>query len=243
MPALRYKLTISYDGTEYSGWQIQPNATTVQEVVEQSLSKVLNRQIRVVGCGRTDAGVHASCYVLHFDYPGEIESKLLFKMNQVLPPSVAVLDLELVEFDFHARFDASSRTYHYLVHFQKDPFKYMKSTFLFQAVDMAQMNECAALLLDYDDFASFCKAGADNKTTLCNIYEADWTQIGDQMKFVIKADRFLRNMVRAIVGTMLDVGSGKITVAEFKAIIEAKDRSKSGKSAAACGLYLAGVEY
>ena len=161
----------------------------------------------------------------------------------VCPHSIAVLSTEACESDFHARFDAKARTYHYLIHFEKDPFKQGKSYRMFKRPDLALMNECAQILLEYDDFASFCKAGADNKTTLCSLSQAKWLDKGDHWVFVIRADRFLRNMVRAIVGTMLEVGLGKRKLEDFRDIVEAKDRTSSGKSAAACGLYLAKIEY
>ncbi len=240
---MRFKLQLAYDGTNYSGWQRQPNALTVQEEFEMALSKVLNKECKVMGCGRTDAGVHARFFVLHFDFEEEMHPQFVFRMNQLLPPSIAVFDVVKVADNFHARFDAKSRTYHYLMHFSKDPFLSERSAFLYKEPDLEQMNECASILLEYDDFASFCKSGAENKTSICKIEKAEWFKEGGVFRFEIKADRFLRNMVRAIVGTMIEVGIEKRKLEDFRAVIEAKDRRSSGKSAAACGLYLVDVAY
>ncbi|MFY0643568.1 MAG: tRNA pseudouridine(38-40) synthase TruA [Bacteroidia bacterium] len=241
--ALRYSLHIAYDGTDYSGWQLQPNALTVQEEIEAALSKVLNTKTVVQGCGRTDAGVHALDYVLHFDSNTEPQEKFIFRMNQILPRSIAVKSIQEQSADFHARFDALERAYIYKIDFAKNPFLKDKSWHLYKKPDIQLMNDCCSILLEYDDFASFCKSGADNKTTICNLMEAKWIDMGDVYEFHIKANRFLRNMVRAIVGTMIDVGYKKTSSEEFRKIIELKDRTKSGKSAPACGLYLSEVKY
>lgn len=240
---MRFKLELAYDGTRYSGWQIQPNAITVQAKLEQALSKVFNQAVQLVGCGRTDAGVHAKMFFAHFDLEFEPDADAVFRINQVLPSDIAVINLDIVNDDFHARFDARSRTYEYYIHFQKDPFLVNKSYFSWKELNLKALNDCCTVLLRYTDFASFCKAGADNKTSICELEAAFWEMQGKQLVFTIKANRFLRNMVRAIVGTMLDVGLGKSSIEEFKQIIEAMDRGKSGKSAAACGLYLMKVDY
>ena len=243
MPLLRYSLDLSYDGTPYSGWQRQPNANTVQEEVENALSTVLNSKTEVQGCGRTDAGVHAMHYVLHFDSLVEPHDKFIFRLNQLLPESIAVTGIKQQDAAFHARFDAISRAYIYKLSIRKDPFLKGKSWHVYRKPNIDLMNDCCTILLEYDDFASFCKAGADNKTTICQLMEAKWIDHGEILEFHIKANRFLRNMVRAIVGTLLDVGYEKIGLQKFREIIEAKDRRKSGKSAPAAGLYLSEVLY
>lgn len=211
--------------------------------MEKALSKLLQETIAVMGCGRTDAGVHALDFILHFDHSDPLDDNLHFRLNQLLPPDIAVHEIGEVEGGFHARFDAVSRTYEYHAHLQKDPFLKNKSLFLWRAPNQKLLMDCCTILLEYADFASFCKSGANNKTTLCDLQFAHWTFQNDRLKFEIKANRFLRNMVRSIVGTMLDVGVGKTSLNEFKDIIEAKDRKRSGKSAAACGLYLSKIEY
>lgn len=240
---MRSTLRISYDGTNYSGWQRQPNAITVQEEIENALSKLLQTPTSVMGCGRTDAGVHALDFILHFDHKDSLQENLRFRLNQLLPKDIAVHEINIVKDDFHSRFDAISRTYEYHAHLEKDPFLMNKSLFLWKAPNQKSLIDCCTVLLDYSDFASFCKSGADNKTTLCDLQFAHWTFSQNKLKFEIKANRFLRNMVRSIVGTMLDVGLGKTSIEEFREIIEAKDRKQSGKSAAACGLYLSKIEY
>lgn len=208
-----------------------------------ALSKVLSETISVVGCGRTDAGVHATDFCLHFDTDKVPNDQFVFRLNQLLPHDIAVKSFRIEKDDFHARFDAVSRSYEYHLHFNKDPFKQNRSLHLLKKPDIVAMNQCASLLLKYQDFASFCKAGADNMTTICHLTEAKWDEYQGGMVFKISANRFLRNMVRAVVGTMLEVGSGKRTVDEFKEVIEACDRKASGKSAAGWALYLTNVEY
>lgn len=211
--------------------------------MEQSLSKVLNEKVEVMGCGRTDSGVHAEQFFLHCELSQEPHDKALFRLNQVLPGDIAVIQLFPVVKDFHARFDATARSYTYKIHFRKDPFKSGRSLFLFKTVKLNLLRACSEILLETRDFASFCKSGADNKTTLCDVRKAEWLETEDGLEFHITADRFLRNMVRALVGTMLEVGNEQRSIEEFKQIIELKDRQASGKSAAACGLYLSAVEY
>ena len=240
---LRIALYISYDGTAYSGWQKQPNALTIQEVLEQALSKILRQEISVMGCGRTDAGVHALDFCLHFDMNAELPNHFVFRMNQLLPKDIAVKECKQVSDTFHSRFDALSRTYIYRINTQKDPFLWNKSLLVHEEPNLKLLNDCCTILCAFEDFASFARSGGDNKTTLCDIMEAKWYTTENGFEFKITANRFLRNMVRAVVGTMLDVAMGKTSLIEFKEIIEAKDRRKSSKSAAACGLYLAEIKY
>jgi tRNA pseudouridine38-40 synthase len=243
--AQRYFLQMSYKGAGYHGWQVQPNAVSVQEVMEKALSVLLREEIAVVGAGRTDTGVHASFFILHFDTEnGNIHPvNFVYKLNGFLPHDIAVQKLWKVKSSAHARFDALSRTYKYFVSVVKDPFATETSYTVTQKTDMAKMNEAAGVLFDYNDFTSFSRLHSDVKTKNCKIYQAGWQQEGTQLVFTIKADRFLRNMVRAIVGTLLEVGKGKLTVDDFRKIIEAKDRGAAGASAPAAGLFLVGIEY
>ncbi len=241
----RYFLQLSYKGTNYHGWQIQPNAISVQEVMEKSLSTLLREDIKVVGAGRTDTGVHASFFVLHFDSENENihPRNFVYKLNSFLPNDIAARKLWKVKNSVHARFDALSRTYKYFISIEKDPFA-TETTYKFtQKLDVARMNEAAACLFDYMDYTSFSRLHTDVKTNICKIMLAEWTQEESQLIFTIKADRFLRNMVRAVVGTILEVGRGKLNVAGFRKIIEAKDRSLAGASAPAEGLFLVDIEY
>lgn len=241
----RYFLQISYKGTNYHGWQIQPNAISVQEVVEKTLSTVLRETIEVVGAGRTDTGVHASFFVLHFDMEKDIREpeNLLYKLNSLLPYDIACQKIWLVEPDLHARFSAVSRTYKYYISTQKNPFKTDTSFKYLLALNIDQMNEAARILAEYEDFTSFSRLHTDVKTNNCKILWAQWEVVNTQLIFTIKADRFLRNMVRAIVGTLLEVGKGKLSLSDFRKIIEAKDRGVAGASAPAKGLFLVNVEY
>ena len=250
----RYFIYLSYDGTAYHGWQSQPGDNTVQAEVERALSLLLRCAVAVTGAGRTDAGVHARMMVAHFDLDdvrdaatdtGFFTSQLAYKLNSILPVDIAVDRVEPVGTDMHARFSAVSRTYHYYVHRRKDPFLAAHSLEMtYSELDFDAMNAAAALLLQYNDFASFCKSRSDNKTTLCRVSEARWVNDGPgRYHFVITADRFLRNMVRAIVGTLLMVGRGKLSVADFKNVIERRDRCAAGDSAPAHALFLHNIEY
>ncbi|MDR1562092.1 MAG: tRNA pseudouridine(38-40) synthase TruA [Dysgonamonadaceae bacterium] len=242
----RYFIYLSYAGTAYCGWQNQPNGVTVQQRLEEALSLLLREKIDVVGAGRTDAGVHARLMVAHFDYGGgEVLGDLVGKLNGILPCDISVDRIVEVDSGSHARFDAVSRTYQYFICLRKDSFYHPFHLRTRYDLDFVEMNRAAALLLDYTDFGSFCKAHSDNRTNRCHITEAVWAPAGvaGEWVFTIRADRFLRNMVRAIVGTLLDVGRGKITVEDFRMIIESGDRSLAGASAPACGLFLAGIEY
>jgi tRNA pseudouridine38-40 synthase len=241
---LRYFIELSYNGKAYHGWQNQPNAISVQEVVEDALSKLLQTKIDVVGAGRTDAGVHAEQLFAHFDYEEPFDSeKLIFKLNSFLPKDISVQNIFHVKADAHARFDALSRTYNYKISLKKDVFNNEGSYYLKHDLNIDKMNEAAKILFDYRDFKCFSRSNTDVKTYHCDIMLAEWKKVNNQLIFTIKADRFLRNMVRAIVGTMLDIGSGKTTIEEFHQIIKSRDRSKAGASIPAHGLYLSKIEY
>lgn len=242
---MRYFIKLSYKGTNYSGWQIQDNAITVQSVVDEKLSLLLRQKIETVGAGRTDAGVHATCFFAHFntDYPIENCERTAYRLNKILPLDIQVFEITNVHENAHARFDARWRTYHYIIETKKNPFNWELTLFFAPKLDISTMNEAAKKLLSYSDFKSFCKVGSDNKTTVCKVTEAEWTTDNNQLIFKITADRFLRNMVRAIVGTLINVGIGKTTIDEFEAIILSLDRSKAGESAVAQGLYLTKIVY
>lgn len=241
----RYFAHLSFKGTRYHGWQVQPNALSVQETLEIALSTLLREKISVVGAGRTDTGVHALHYVMHFDTSEKLTdcTQFTYRLNRFLPPDIAIRHIREVAPDAHARFSALSRTYHYHLSAQKDPFATETSFYQLVLPDMDKMNRAAQLLLDYADFTSFSRLHSDVKTNLCKIYCAEWCREKDMLVFKIKADRFLRNMVRAIVGTLLDVGKGKISIDGFKHIIEQKDRGAAGASAPAHALFLVDVEY
>lgn len=241
----RYFLQCSYNGTRYHGWQVQPNAVSVQEAFEDALSKILREKIAVVGAGRTDTGVHASFFVLHFDVEKAIPENfdLVYKLNSFFPPDIAVQRIWPVDANAHARFSATSRTYKYFLSTEKDPFRYEFSYRFLKPLDVEKMNEAAKCLFDYEDFTSFSRLHTDVKTNNCKIMQAQWAVEENQLVFTIKADRFLRNMVRAIVGTLLEVGQGKLSVAGFREIIERKDRGAAGASAPAQGLFLVGIGY
>ncbi len=236
---------MSYDGTRYHGWQVQPNSLTVQEELQKVLSLLLREDVQVIGAGRTDTGVHARMMVAHFDTEHDIDcAQLAYKLNRMLPKDISINKVFPVDSDRHARFSATSRTYHYYVHLHKDPFIRAYSYELPYALDFSKMNEAATLLLDYDDFSSFCKSNSDAKTMLCKVSEAQWVQDSDNAwHFVITANRFLRNMVRAIVGTLIDVGRGRISIDEFKKIVEGKNRSDAGESVPGNALFLEYIEY
>ncbi|MDT0555906.1 tRNA pseudouridine(38-40) synthase TruA [Patiriisocius hiemis] len=242
---MRYFVELSYNGKNYYGWQIQPDVISVQEVLEIKLSTFFRDQIKIVGAGRTDAGVHAKQMYAHFDFEGEVDltPKTIFKLNSFLPKDISVYKLHSVPKDAHARFDATERGYEYDISLQKNPFLegLMHELHLIPDVDL--MNKAALMLLGNKDFQCFSKSHTDVKTYYCNVKEAVWEQKGDFLKFKISADRFLRNMVRAIVGTLLDVGYGKVAVEDIPSLIESKDRTKAGASAPAHGLYLTKVLY
>jgi tRNA pseudouridine38-40 synthase len=242
----RYFLHMAYDGTNYHGWQRQPNAHSVQEEIETALRKLLKQEkIVTVGCGRTDTGVHAQQFYLHFDSPIVIEDQqdILRKLNLMLPWDLAIFDLFQAGNRDHARYNAISRSYIYHIHQHRDPFHHRFSTFFHPEVNINAMNEAAAMLLGTKDFACFCKSGGGQKTTICTVSEAFWVASPNKLAFHISADRFLRNMVRAVVGTLLLVGQEKIPVQEVQNIINAGVRSHAGESVPPQGLHLVKVEY
>lgn len=242
---MRYFVTFSYDGTRYHGWQIQPNGDSVQARLQGALSTLLRQEIGVTGAGRTDAGVHARMMVAHFDYDGALDcTQLTYKLNRLLPYDIAVEKVEPVSEEMHARYSATSRTYHYYIHTTKDPFCRAYSCELHYPLDFQKMNEAGLLLTGYDDFGAFCKAGADVKTTLCHVTEARWVQTSPTTwYFRITANRFLRNMVRAVVGTMIDVGRGRLSLVDFCKVIEGKRRTEAGESMPGNALFLEKIEY
>lgn len=241
----RYFIELAYNGTRFHGWQIQPNAKSVQETLETALSTICREKMEVTGAGRTDTGVHASYYVAHFDSEKTTldDQDFVYKLNSFLGPDLVIYRIAKVASDAHARFHATSRTYHYYISRQKDPFRQETSWYFKHQLDVYRMNVACAVLSDYNDFTSFSRLHSDVKTNNCKIFYARWTEKGHQLVFTIKADRFLRNMVRAIVGTMVEVGQGKITSGEFRKIIEAKNRGAAGASAPPEGLFLANIVY
>ncbi len=241
----RYFIYFSYDGAAYHGWQVQPNAITVQQVLEEALAKLVRQPVPLVGAGRTDAGVNAACMVAHGDFPCEVDcAQLVYKLNKILPPDIAVSDVRRVKDDAHARFDALSRRYNYRVVTAKSPFVRRYACRVLPGVDFEAMNRAAEILYEYTDFTSFSKLHTDVKTNNCKVTFARWRQVGDnEWVFEIEADRFLRNMVRAIVGTLLLVGRGKLTLDGFRAVIENKARGEAGDSAMGEALFLVDVKY
>lgn len=241
----RFFVYLAYDGTRYHGWQVQPNGISVQECLGKALSTVLRQETEVVGAGRTDAGVHAALMVAHFDFEGELDSVWLAdKLNRMLPSDISVFSVREVRPDAHARFDALSRTYKYYVTTVKSPFGRMYRCRLYSRPDFERMNRAAKTLLEYTDFTSFSKLHTDVKTNNCRVVQAVWEQAGpDEWVFTIQADRFLRNMVRAVVGTLFEVGRGKLSEEGFRRVIEQKDRRAAGSSAPGQGLFLADIRY
>ena len=242
---MRRFIQLSYDGAAYHGWQKQPNARSVQQTLQEALSTLLQTDIEVVGAGRTDAGVSARMMVAHFETSKACDNEqLVYKLNKLLPHDIAVQRIWEVSDEMHARFSATSRTYHYYIHTRKDPFVRQYSWLVTFPLDFARMNEAASRLPDFDDFTSFSKVNTDTKTNLCNVTEARWTQEGENTwRFTITANRFLRNMVRAIVGTLIEVGRGRMTVDEFCQVIEQKNRCSAGDSVPGHALFLVDVSY
>jgi tRNA pseudouridine38-40 synthase len=236
---------ISYNGSPYYGWQQQVGQVSVQEVIQKNLKKIFQKEeIEIVGCGRTDKGVHAKQFFFHCDFTHEFnEDNLVYKLNKMLPESISIATIFKVDSDLHARFSATKRTYRYFIHQQKDPFLSEFSTYFPHKVDIENMNNACKALLGKQDFSSFAKVHTDVKTHICSVYNAQWFTQGNQLVFEISADRFLRNMVRAIVGTMLDIGTNKLTSDNLSEIIAKKDRSAASKSVSANGLFLWKVEY
>lgn len=241
----RYIIQLAYNGTRYFGWQVQPDAVSIQSQIEHVLTVQLRQPISVVGAGRTDTGVHASFYIAHFDSGNEIPdlNQLCYKANCMLPFDIQFERIFETRDDFHARFDAVSRTYKYFISNKKQPFLDEFSTFMPFPLDIDRMNEAAKILFEYDDFTSFSKLHTDVKTNVCKIYKAEWSKVRDVNVFEISADRFLRNMVRAVVGTLVDIGRGRKEVDEIRRIIETKNRCNAGSSVPAKGLFLTDIQY
>lgn len=241
---MRYFIRFSYNGTHYHGWQYQPNAISVQETLTKALDTVLNTTTDLVGAGRTDTGVHAREMFAHFDCAQSIDSQtIVHKLNSFLHKDIAIFEIIPVHNDAHARFDAKRRTYQYFINTQKDVFSQDQSWYYQQRLDVKLMNEAAALLLNHKDFQCFSKSNTHVHTYNCNIVEAFWKQYGNTLVFTISADRFLRNMVRAIVGTLVNIGLHKIALSDFEKIIERKNRNEAGFSVPAHGLYLTRIVY
>ncbi len=240
----RYFIHMAYHGGAYCGWQIQRGSSTVQGVLNEALSMLLRSEVETVGCGRTDTGVHASSFYAHFDSETAIDELwLTFKLNTVLPKDIAVYDVLSVGEEHHARFSATYRSYTYRMHTRKDPFLDGLSLFTHYELDLDLMNRAGEFLMRTNDFAAFCKTGSDQKTTLCKLMQCEWHSEGYAIHLQISADRFLRNMVRSIVGTSIDLGRGKISLDDFEAIVQSKSRSRAGTSAPAHGLYLSAIGY
>ena len=257
---MRYFITLSYDGTRFHGWQVQPNGISVQGELQRALSLLLRQEIAVTGAGRTDAGVHARMMVAHFDVdPSSLiadrsslitshfslhVNQLAYKLNRLLPQDIAIEKIEPVAPDLHARFSAVSRTYYYYIHTLKLPFERHYSCELHYPLDFYKMNEAAAMLLDYCDFGAFCKSHADVKTTLCHVTKAEWRRLDEgRWVFEITANRFLRNMVRAVVGTLIDVGRGRLSLDDFRRVVEGKRRTDAGESMPANAMFLQRIDY
>ena len=245
MNTQRYFIELGYNGTPFHGWQIQPNAMTVQECLDKALSVFFRQPVISLGCGRTDTGVHATQFYAHFDLQSEqaLSAEInVTGINSLLPYEIAVKRIFSVDADAHARFHASSRAYKYYLHFHKDPFKLDRSWLYKGALDVAAMNEAAKLIATYTDFSCFSKSNTQTFTNNCKISAAYFEELEGGLVFTVKADRFLRNMVRAIVGTLVRVGKKEVSLADLAQIMESKDRSKAGQSVPACGLYLVSVE-
>lgn len=241
---MRYFIKLAYNGTAYHGWQYQPNAASVQETLNKALSVLLNTTINIMGAGRTDTGVHASQMYAHFDSEKALEPvTLIHKLNSYLPKDIAIFDLIPVNDDAHSRFDATKRTYEYHINTVKNPFLEGLSWYYHQNLDVALMNEAAKILFNHTDFQCFSKVNTDVNTFDCTIFDAVWKKENDRLIFTISANRFLRNMVRSIVGTLVNVGLHKITLTDFENIIKSKNREKAGFSVPAHGLYLTEIEY
>ncbi|KLT71365.1 tRNA pseudouridine(38-40) synthase TruA [Flavobacterium sp. ABG] len=241
---MRYFIQFAYNGTPYHGWQIQPNASSVQETLNKALSVLLNSTINVMGAGRTDSGVHAQEMYAHFDFETPIDiPTLVHKLNSYLPKSIAIFNLILVHDEAHCRFDATKRTYEYRINTVKNPFLEELSWYFNQNLDVALMNEAAKILLNHTDFQCFSKVNTDVNTFDCTIFEAYWKKENDKLVFTISANRFLRNMVRSIVGTLINIGLHKISLQDFENIIASKSREKAGFSVPAHGLYLTDITY
>ena len=241
---MRYLLRLAYNGLTFNGRQIQPSSPSVQETLEQKLSMLLGEEIKVTGCGRTDTGVHANDFYAHFDCvkDGLDTEQLHYKLNAVVPNSIVIKALQGVQKDFHARFSATARQYHYYITLVKNPFNENR-WWVRQSLDVHAMQKAASFILDYSDFTSFSKLHTDAKTNICDVMEVELNLIGEEIVISITANRFLRNMVRAIVGTLVEIGLGKRSPEDMKRIIEARDRGEAGVSAPAQGLFLSAIQY
>lgn len=241
---MRYFIELAYNGKAYHGWQNQPNAVSVQQVLEQALSTLLSETIHITGAGRTDAGVHATQMFAHFDSEAVFnEEQLVYRLNAYLPTDMSIYSIFKVRAEAHARFDAIGRSYLYRISLEKNPFTVDYAYFFRAELNVDAMNKACEILFDYKDFQCFSKANTDVKTYICTISKAHWKQVGAELHFEITADRFLRNMVRAIVGTMIEIGLGKISMSDLHGIIKSKNRSHAGYSVPAHGLYLSNIEY
>lgn len=240
---MRYKLELCYNGRDFCGWQRQPNAKTVQQTIEDAFELLFKNKIELVGCGRTDTGVSAKYFVAHFDSEMTFGDEHLFKLNRYLPTAIALFSVTQTTTDFHARFSAKSRTYEYFIDLKKNPFSQEFAWFVPQKLNIIEMQKAVNQLFNYRDFTSFSKLHTDVKTNNCKIFCAEFIETNNQLIFRISADRFLRDMVRAIVGTLVELGKGKLTTKDFCNIIEKKDRGKAGQSAPANGLFLVDCQY
>ncbi|WP_109832849.1 tRNA pseudouridine(38-40) synthase TruA [Reichenbachiella versicolor] len=240
---MRYFLELAYHGGIYHGWQVQPNAITIQQVLNEALSTILRSEIETIGSGRTDTGVHATKQIAHFDHDQQLPENLIGKLNSLLPKGIAIYSCKPVKEDASARFEASSRSYIYKMNKQKDPFSDGLSYFYRISLDLKAMNDCCTVIKKWTDFESFSKVHTDVHTFNCKIIDARWEEDNEGYRFYVSANRFLRGMVRALVGTMILAGERKISVDDFQKILEAKDRKKAGRSVPAHGLYLSAVEY
>ncbi|MFQ5445374.1 MAG: tRNA pseudouridine(38-40) synthase TruA [Saprospiraceae bacterium] len=244
---MRYFSELAYLGTNYNGWQKQPNAPSVQETIESAFSTILRANVEVTGCGRTDAGVHASQYFLHFDFEGDFPPGFLERINRFLPPDITIRRVYKVDPDTHARFDATRRSYEYHIVSQKKPFE-INTTWhfpFFKKLDFEKVNEVAKVLLNYREFAPFCKTHTDAKTMICNLTRSEWTLDGEagRMVYHISANRFLRGMVRLIIGTCLNAGLGKVSLAEIRQAMDEQAPLKNSWSVPPNGLFLSEVKY
>ena len=241
---MRYLIHLSFKGTHFHGWQKQPNVQTVQQELDEKFSLLIGENIETVGCGRTDAGVHAKQFFAHFDTEKKVDiENIFYRLPKFLSRDIAIHEIKKVDKDFHARFDATLRAYEYCITRKINPFLNELSWFIYGDLDVDAMNEAARLLIDHKDFECFCKVHTDVNNFLCDIIFAEWKQVDDKLIFTIKANRFLRNMVRAVVGTLIEIGKKRMTIEQFKQILESKNRSEAGQSVPAHGLFLTEVHY